>query len=85
MTLLFYVGVAIAIVSGIWLLIIAFRTGILWGLGSLFVPFVGLIFVITHWQESKKPFLWNVLGVGMMIVAAMVQPELMGGRFGVSF
>ena len=41
-----------------------------WGLGSLFVPFVSLIFVILNWQDSKKPFLIQVVGVVLCLVGA---------------
>ena len=36
-SLLLLIGVSIAIAGGIWLLVLAFREHILWGLGCLFV------------------------------------------------
>ena len=42
--LLMVVGGIVGCVGGIWLLVVAFQQHILWGLGSLFVPFVSLIF-----------------------------------------
>jgi len=41
-----------------------------WGLGSIFVPFVSLIFVITHWEVAKRPFLVSVAGSILLIVGA---------------
>jgi hypothetical protein len=56
-------------VFGIWMLVIAFRTGVLWGLAVLFVPFAVLVFAITHWDECKKPFL---LQLGTSVAAFML-------------
>jgi len=62
---------AVGIVCGFWILVNAFRTSILWGLGSLFVPFVSLIYVIAYWEENKKPFLVSLLA-GAAAGAAVV-------------
>lgn len=70
MIALFYLGGLIALVGAIWLLVVAFKKSIWWGLGSLFVPFVSLIFVILNWQDSKKPFLIQVAGVVLCLIGA---------------
>lgn len=69
-------GALICLVFGIQLLIIAFRTSVLWGLGYLLVPFVSLIFVILHWDEAKSPFLRKLLGAGLMVVGAALAPGI---------
>lgn len=56
-TILLFIGLIPMLVGSIWLLVTAFQESILWGLGTLLVPFVGLIFVIMHWDAAKKPFL----------------------------
>ena len=58
--LLIFVGVILGIAAGIWLLVLAFRENLLWGLAMLFVPIAGLAFVFRHWDVSKKPFLMNL-------------------------
>jgi hypothetical protein len=73
--LLVVIGAIIGLIFGIQLLILAFRTSILWGLGYLLVPFVALIFVIVHWQEAKTPFLRCLLAIpfyvgGMLLLGA---------------
>lgn len=60
--LLWVVGGIIGLVGGIWFLVVAFKESIWWGLGCLFVPFVGLIFLILHWSEAGKPFLVSLGG-----------------------
>jgi len=66
------IGAVLGVVGGIWLLVVAFQESVLWGLGSIFVPFVSLIFVILHWDVAKKPFLYNLLGTVILFVGAIL-------------
>lgn len=69
MAALSVLGFAMLFIGGIWLLVVAFRTNILWGIGSLLLPIIGLLFVMTHWQDAKKPFLWQLAGVVVFVMA----------------
>jgi hypothetical protein len=73
-TALLYLGGALAIVGGIWLLVVTFKISILWGIGSLLLPLVSLIFVIMNWQATKKPFLIQLAGVALVVIAMMNMP-----------
>ena len=73
--ILMFIGVAIAIIFGIQLLIMAFQKSVLWGLGYIIVPFVSLIFVIVHWSETKTPFLRGLLAIPFMFLGAMLMPQ----------
>ena len=79
MVILLYLGALLMIVGGIWLLVVAFKKSVWWGLGSLLIPFVSLIFVIMNWQVAKKPFLIQLAGVVLCVVAYMSSPELFSG------
>jgi len=68
------VGVIVAVVGSIGLIIAAFHESVLWGLGVLVIPIVGLIFVALHWQETKKPFLTNLAGLALIVVSAILSP-----------
>lgn len=74
-TILLVIGALVAFIYGIILLIKAFQTSVLWGLGYLFVPFVALIFVIVHWDVAKQPFLYSLLGVAIMFIGIALVPE----------
>lgn len=50
------------LVARVWLLIVAFRTSLLWGVVTLLVPFGSIVFALRHWVEAKTPFLLGVLG-----------------------
>lgn len=71
---LILIGALISIVFGIQLLITAFQTSILWGLGYMFVPFVSLIFIIVHWADAKKPFLRGLIAIPFLLLGAMLAP-----------
>lgn len=66
------IGLLIFVIYGIKLLILAFQKSVLWGLGSIFVPFVILIFVIMHWAEAKGPFLKYLLCIPFFVVAGIL-------------
>jgi len=65
------IGLIVGLVGSIWTIVIAFQENLGWGLGCLFVPCIQLVFVFTHWEKTKKPFLINVVGVLIYVVAAM--------------
>ena len=59
-------------IAGVLILVKAFQTSVLWGLGYIFVPFVSLIFVVLYWQETKKPFLYLVGGAAILLVGVVL-------------
>jgi len=71
---LIIIGIIIGFVFGIQLLILAFQTSVLWGLGYIFVPFVALIFIIMHWNETKTPFLRSLIAFPLYIIGALLIP-----------
>ena len=74
------IGMGLGLVGGIWLLIVAFKESIWWGLGSLFIPLVSLIFVVLHWSVAKTPFLISLVSVIMIIAGTfMIGPVLSAG------
>lgn len=63
-----FIGFVICLVYGIKILIMAFQKSILWGLASLFIPLVQLVFIILYWSETKSPFLRGLLGIPFILV-----------------
>jgi hypothetical protein len=72
MSPIYWLGLVVALVGGIWLVVLAFKKSVLWGLGSLFVPFVSLIFAIMNWDVAKRPFLIQIAGVVLLVIGAMM-------------
>lgn len=69
-TLLMFLGCIGVVIGGIWFLIETFKTGVLWGLCCLFIPFVSLIWLVMHWQQGSKPFLLQLAGAGVAVLGA---------------
>jgi len=60
------------LIFGIQILITAFKTSIGWGLASLLIPFVILVFVAKHWQETKTPFLRSLMAFVVALVGTAI-------------
>jgi len=69
---LLIVGGLAMLVTGFMLLAKAFQTSVWWGLGYIFVPFVSLIFVAMYWSETKKPFLYMLVGLVVFMVGVAI-------------
>lgn len=83
MSILFLLGLLVALAGGVWFLVVAFKEHILWGLGSLLVPFVSLVFLIMHFGKSWRPFVVQVLGILIMIpgmIGMAAQAEQVRGQ-----
>lgn|GEM_PF-2371145 len=65
-------GILIALVSSISFVVGAFRVGVWWGLGCLFVAPVSLVFTVVHWKVAKRPFLVNLAGVACTLLGCYV-------------
>ncbi len=49
------IGAVMILIAHLWVLGLAFSENILWGLGSLCTGAVTLIFVLMHWDKTKRP------------------------------
>lgn len=71
-------GIVSALVGGVWLIVVAFRQELAWGLVILFIPIVGMVlFSINNWQRASRPF--YVWAVGIM--GLNLGEFLLKGRF----
>ena len=76
-SLLFWLlGFALILWGGMKVLVVAFGRSILWGLATLFVPFANLLFVCTHWKETKSGFLMGFGGFAMCLGIVLCNPGL---------
>lgn len=68
MDALLILGGLLLIVAGlVWLIVLAFGTGLLWGVGSLLPP-VTLVFVLRHWNVARKAIGLSGLGFIPLII-----------------
>jgi hypothetical protein len=64
-------GYGLIFIGSLLVLIAAFKESVLWGLGSILIPFVGLFFIITHWEQSKGGVLFEVAGVACLVLGIL--------------
>ncbi len=65
------IGITLALIGDIMIIIQAFKTSLLWGLGTLFLPIVGIIFIIMYWDETKKYVMWILLSLLFFIIGGI--------------
>lgn len=65
---MYYLGIALCLIGGLWIVVNAFRKSIWWGLGSLLIPFVAVIFAIMNFAQNKIPLIIYIVGIVLLIV-----------------
>ena len=60
-----WIGVAIFLVSYIFVLTIAFQKSTGWGIGSLFWP-IAIIFIFLNYKETSFWAMGMILGIGII-------------------
>ena len=70
--ILFGFGMILIFISNILIIIQAFKTSALWGLGCFFFPLVSLVFVAMHWGKAKKAFLLGLASIPFVVVSVMI-------------
>lgn len=56
-------GILLSSIAWIWLLVLAFRTRLWWGLVTFFLPPMLLIFSLVFWKRTRKPAILLVAGL----------------------
>ena len=64
------IGGLILLYGSVIFLIVAFRDSFFWGLACLFVPIAGFFYLINNWEDTKAPFLIQVVG-GLILGAGL--------------
>ena len=70
MSAMLLTGYIIVVLGGLWMLVVIFQTSVVWGILSILVPFVSLLFVIMHWDDTKRPFLVQLVGLVLIYFGA---------------
>lgn len=66
-----FIGSLITLIGAIWLLFLAFRQHILWGIGSFFILPIMIFFAIKFWATAQVPFVLYVMGSITMILSTV--------------
>ena len=70
--LLLWTGYALCGLGGLWVIVLAWQKGILWGLACLLFPVLQLIYVGLNWKQAKSAFFLQLAGFGALILSAVV-------------
>lgn len=65
---MYYLGIVLCLIGGLWIVVNAFRKNIWWGLGSLLIPFVAVVFAIMNFAQNKIPLILYIVGIVLVIV-----------------
>lgn len=69
-------------VGHIWLVVIAFKKSIVWGLVTLLTGFWGsLVFICLNWQMTKKQFFIYLIGFSMIPISVIPMMMLNPDKF----
>jgi hypothetical protein len=68
-------GIGFLLLSHIWLVIRIFEQSVAWGLGSLCLPFVGLIAVVKFWDNTKRSFVGQLVCFGIIFAGYAIVPS----------
>jgi hypothetical protein len=63
-------GYLLAVAGSIWFLVVAFQDSPVSGLLCLCVPFYSLIYLVTHFEETKRPFFAYLTGLILVMTAS---------------
>jgi FtsH-binding integral membrane protein len=69
-------GFVIGAVSNIWILIIAFRRHIGWGIACLLLPIAQFVFVIMNLRRTLIPFVIGLVSAGFMAGGFFLSPTM---------
>ncbi len=70
----------VSLVAYVWLVVVAFKRSVGWGIGVLLLsPISAIIFAVKYWQESKKPFLIYIGSISASIAMVFAMFAFMGG------
>lgn len=73
-------GLLLMAVSIVWLVVLAFGTSLLWGVGSL-IPPITFVYVIAHWKTARKAVGLCGLGVIPLVVGLTLLASQSPERF----
>jgi hypothetical protein len=67
-------GIVLMIIGTVMILRAVFRESVLWGLASILIPIMLLLFVVTHWSETKRGVLLQIAGVALFHLGRAMTP-----------
>lgn len=76
---LMMIGTILVSLAGLWMLVLAFKQSIGWGLACLFLPLALVVFTFKCWRSSARTFAMILIGSGLVLIGS-VMAEGRGGQ-----
>lgn len=65
---MYLLGIGLSLIGWLWIVVNAFRESVLWGVGSLLISPVALVFAIINFGANKIPLLLCVIGIVLLFM-----------------
>lgn len=72
---LVFAGASIGALFAIVILGRAFQQSFVWGFGCLLIPFMLFVFVMLHWDDTKRPFLLFLLAIPITVAGTILATQ----------
>ncbi len=63
-------GSLLLLITGITIILRAFRTSVGWGLACLLLPLANILFVIRYWQDMRRVAFYSFGGLALVLLGA---------------
>lgn len=63
------VGYVLCFIGELWIIVLAWEKGILWGVGCLLFPAAQLVYVALNWKQAKSPFFVLLAGFAAFFIS----------------
>ena len=74
-TLILIAAGLVYLIYTIKILVLAFKSSVWWGLGSIFIPFCIYLYVALNWPATKRAVLLSLLIIPLTIIGMYLQPS----------
>ena len=67
-----WLGYALCFFGGLWIVVLAWQDGILWGIGCFLFPPLQFVYVALNWKKSKSAFFLLLAGFAALVVSSVI-------------
>ena len=67
--LFLWTGYVFSFLGGLWIIVLAWQKGVLWGIGCLVFPVLQFVYVALNWKQSKSAFFLLLSGFAAFLVS----------------
>ena len=71
-TFLLLVGAICFLTGWVWLMVAGFIESVPWGVGTFFIPLIGVVFSAFHWPDYKVPTSLTVVRFDLLMIGRVL-------------